>query len=119
MHAGLMWRQQLRRVWVCRPLARKYSTTGQPKCACHPGAVWRADGVTYVCSSSFDDALTAAGAACGLVDAVVAASQARQLQQQERVPAPAPAAGTAAFCLTRPPGHHATADTPLGEAAWS
>ncbi|EFN52004.1 hypothetical protein CHLNCDRAFT_139540 [Chlorella variabilis] len=59
------------------------------------------DGVTYVTQTSFDDALRAAGAATALVDAVVSASRGG-------------GPGTAAFCITRPPGHHATADTPLG-----
>ncbi|KAL4451208.1 hypothetical protein ABPG77_009280 [Micractinium sp. CCAP 211/92] len=98
------------------------------------------DGVTYVTGSSFEDALRAAGAACTLVDAVVAASRAQQAQQHTpstaSAPAPptpgfpsslgaasppaaaslasAPGAGTAAFSICRPPGHHATADTPLG-----
>ena len=95
-----------------------------------------ADGVTYVTGSSFEDALRAAGAACALVDAVVAASRAQQAQQHmassASAPAPptpgmppsvgaasppassagAPGAGTAAFSICRPPGHHATADTP-------
>lgn len=120
-----------------------------------------ADGVTYVTPTSFDDALRAAGAACALVDAVVAASRraeasgtstsggagagaadgaggktagqgspttvlgglssAAAAEQQAagqwagRGQGQGAAGGsTAAFSLCRPPGHHATADTPLG-----
>jgi acetoin utilization deacetylase AcuC-like enzyme len=69
-----------------------------------------------VTATSFEDALRAAGAATALVDTVVAASR-----QGNATAASSPAssaassaAGTAAFCITRPPGHHATRDTPLG-----
>lgn len=79
--------------------------------------------------------MRAAGAACTLVDAVVAASRAQQVKQHTDGPASAPAPptpgvppsvgttatlpaalspGTAAFSICRPPGHHATADSPLG-----
>jgi acetoin utilization deacetylase AcuC-like enzyme len=51
---------------------------------------------TVVSPRSFDVAASAAGAAVAAVDAVVAAPQAK------------------AFCLTRPPGHHATRSQPMG-----
>ncbi|KAL4422935.1 hypothetical protein ABPG75_009132 [Micractinium tetrahymenae] len=131
-----------------RRTAERAGQEGQPAAVADIGDP---DGVTYVTGSSFDDALRAAGAACTLVDAVVAAScvqqaqQAQQAQQQQQkagsASAPAPptpglpsslgaasspssaaaasastplGAGTAAFSICRPPGHHATADTPLG-----
>ncbi|GAB4819942.1 hypothetical protein N2152v2_006988 [Parachlorella kessleri] len=70
------------------------------------------DGVTYVTSTSFEDALqarkrwqhhaaSAAGIAISLTEAVTQASRAGSCS-------------TSAFAITRPPGHHATADTPLG-----
>ena len=82
-----------------------------------PLAAWHADGITFVTATSFEDALRAAGAAIALVDAVVAASrQAGPTAASSPAcsAASSPAAGTAAFCITRPPGHHATRDTPLG-----
>ena len=50
---------------------------------------------TYVTSSSYVDATNGIGAAIGLIDAVVAASEARE------------GPGPAGFGLCRPPGHHA------------
>ena len=115
------------------------------------------DGVTYVTSTSFEDALRAAGSACALVDAVVAASRRAEAGgtsgsagaaaagagegKQAGAGSPTTVLGglsnaaddrqagqgagtirgqhgacgsTAAVSLCRPPGHHATADTPLG-----
>ena len=84
------------------------------------------DGVTYVTPSSWDDALLAAGTAMSLVDAVVeaaaaAAAAAAGGEGAGAVEAGAPgggatssSSGAAAFAATRPPGHHATRDTPLG-----
>lgn len=57
------------------------------------------DGVTYVTQSSFQDALVALGASLNIVDAVLSVSH---------------SSPPVAFALVRPPGHHATADTPLG-----
>jgi acetoin utilization deacetylase AcuC-like enzyme len=53
-------------------------------------------GCTYVCSSSLKAAYYAAGAACVAVDAVLGGHAKN------------------AFCLTRPPGHHATANRGMG-----
>lgn len=120
-----------------RQTAERAGKEGQPAAVADVGDP---DGVTYVTGSSFEDALRAAGAACALVDAVVAASRAQQAQQRMASHAAAPApptpglapspgvassppasppvrlprAGTAGFSICRPPGHHATADTPLG-----
>ncbi|KAI7841178.1 hypothetical protein COHA_005144 [Chlorella ohadii] len=126
----------------------------------HPTAVadiGDPDGVTYVTSTSFEDALRAAGSACALVDAVVAASRRAEAGgtsgsagaaaagagegKQAGAGSPTTVLGglsnaaddrqagqgagtirgqhgacgsTAAVSLCRPPGHHATADTPLG-----
>lgn len=128
----------------------------------HPTAVadiGDPDGVTYVTPTSFEDALRAAGSACALVDAVVAASRGAEASgacasggaasvsggaegKQAGASSPTTVLGglssaaaaeqqagqgagtgqqrqgaggaTAAFSLCRPPGHHATADTPLG-----
>lgn len=122
-------------------------------------APFPADGVTYVTPTSFEDALRAAGSACALVDAVVAASRGAEASgacasggaasvsggaegKQAGASSPTTVLGglssaaaaeqqagqgagtgqqrqgaggaTAAFSLCRPPGHHATADTPLG-----
>ncbi len=60
------------------------------------GATQLSTGDTCVCRDSLNAALHAAGAACVAVDAVVS-GQANN-----------------AFCLTRPPGHHATADKGMG-----
>lgn len=63
------------------------------------------DGVTYVTQSSFQDALGALGASLSIVDAVLDDTQASRASQ---------AFQPVGFALVRPPGHHATADTPLG-----
>ena len=60
------------------------------------GAKKLSTGDTCVCSESLKAALFAAGAACVAVDSVLT-GQAKN-----------------AFCLTRPPGHHATADRGMG-----
>jgi acetoin utilization deacetylase AcuC-like enzyme len=60
------------------------------------GAAKLSTGDTELCSESLKAALFAAGAACVSVDAVLA-GQAKN-----------------AFCLTRPPGHHATPDRGMG-----
>lgn len=54
------------------------------------------DADTAMSAHSLTAALRAAGAACAAVDAVLGDSQRR------------------AFCAVRPPGHHATHDTPMG-----
>ncbi|MBL0164660.1 MAG: histone deacetylase family protein [Xanthomonadales bacterium] len=54
------------------------------------------DADTAMSAHSLTAALRAAGAACAAVDAVFGDSQRR------------------AFCAVRPPGHHATRDTPMG-----
>jgi acetoin utilization deacetylase AcuC-like enzyme len=54
------------------------------------------DGDTAMSPDSLEAALRAAGAVCAAVDAVLEATAAR------------------AFCAVRPPGHHATRDTPMG-----
>jgi acetoin utilization deacetylase AcuC-like enzyme len=56
----------------------------------------RLDADTAMCEQSPEAALRAAGAAIAAVDAVVTGQAQR------------------AFCATRPPGHHATADTAMG-----
>jgi acetoin utilization deacetylase AcuC-like enzyme len=60
------------------------------------GAMKLSTGDTNLCRESLKVALSAAGAACVAVDAVIG-GQAKN-----------------AFCLTRPPGHHATADRGMG-----
>ncbi|KAL3135763.1 hypothetical protein ABBQ32_007326 [Trebouxia sp. C0010 RCD-2024] len=62
------------------------------------------DGFTYMTGTSFDDALKASGAALALVDAVVKASNKRATGGE--VPA--------GYSIARPPGHHATANQPMG-----
>ncbi len=54
------------------------------------------DADTAMSAHSLTAALRAAGAACAAIDAVLGDSQRR------------------AFCAVRPPGHHATHDTPMG-----
>lgn len=56
----------------------------------------RIEADTVVSRKSFDVALRAAGTACNAVDRVLAGDH------------------TGACCLTRPPGHHALADDPMG-----
>jgi acetoin utilization deacetylase AcuC-like enzyme len=56
----------------------------------------RLDADTGMSADSPEAALRAAGAACAAVDAVILGECRR------------------AFCAVRPPGHHATADTPMG-----
>ena len=56
----------------------------------------RLDADTAMCAQSPEAALRAAGAAIAAVDALIAGQAQR------------------AFCATRPPGHHATADTAMG-----
>jgi acetoin utilization deacetylase AcuC-like enzyme len=60
------------------------------------GAVRLSTGDTYICRKSLKAAYYASGAACVAVEAVLS-GQAKN-----------------AFCLTRPPGHHATADRGMG-----
>ena len=60
------------------------------------GASKLSTGDTCVCRDSYKAALYAAGAACASVDAVLSGKAKN------------------AFCLTRPPGHHATADRGMG-----
>jgi len=60
-------------------------------------AGWRRlDPDTVMSPASADAALRAAGAVCAAVDATIAGTHRR------------------AFCAVRPPGHHATRDTPMG-----
>lgn len=54
------------------------------------------DGDTFVSAASLTAGLKAAGAACNAVDAVIAGKQSN------------------AFCLIRPPGHHATPNRSMG-----
>ena len=62
-----------------------------------PASGWRRlDPDTVMSSASAEAALRAAGAVCAAVDAAIAGTQPR------------------AFCAVRPPGHHATRDTPMG-----
>ena len=56
----------------------------------------RLDADTAMSPDSLEAALRAAGAACAAVDAALAGANVR------------------AFCAVRPPGHHATRDTPMG-----
>lgn len=60
------------------------------------GATCLSTGDTVVCSESFGAALHAVGAACVAVDAVMAGKAKN------------------AFCVSRPPGHHATAEKGMG-----
>ena len=60
------------------------------------GVTYPLDGDTLLCSHSYQAALRAAGAALAATDAVLAGSIAN------------------AFCATRPPGHHARPDEPMG-----
>jgi acetoin utilization deacetylase AcuC-like enzyme len=60
------------------------------------GAVRLSTGDTYICRKSLKAAYYASGAACVAVEAVLS-GQAKN-----------------AFCLTRPPGHHATANRGMG-----
>ena len=71
-----------------------YFTLAQREIA--SGASRLSTGDTFICHDSLMAALYAAGAACTAVDAVVT-GQAKN-----------------AFCLTRPPGHHATANRGMG-----
>ena len=69
------------------------------------------DGVTYVTSASWDCATTALGATLDLIDAVVDASK----QPLTPTSSPSDPTGTpTGFAIIRPPGHHATPETPLG-----
>ena len=69
------------------------------------------DGVTYVTPTSWDNALTALGASLQLVDDVVTASKSPVTPTSK----PNDPSGTpTGFAIIRPPGHHATPDTPLG-----
>ena len=61
-----------------------------------PGTVYPLDGDTLLCHASFDAALRAAGAALAATDAVLAG----EIDN--------------AFCSTRPPGHHARPNEPMG-----
>jgi acetoin utilization deacetylase AcuC-like enzyme len=61
-----------------------------------PGEHYPLDGDTLLCKDSYRAALGAAGAAVAATDAVIAGAIAN------------------AFCAVRPPGHHATPDTPMG-----
>ena len=56
----------------------------------------RVDADTTMCPDSMEAALRAAGAVCAAVDAMIDGDTTR------------------AFCAVRPPGHHATRDTPMG-----
>ena len=60
------------------------------------GASVLSTGDTSICPDSWKAALLSAGAACTAIDAVVSGKAKN------------------AFCLTRPPGHHATADRGMG-----
>ena len=60
------------------------------------GETYPLDGDTSLCSHSYQAALRAAGAARAATDAVIAGSIAN------------------AFCATRPPGHHARPNEPMG-----
>ena len=60
------------------------------------GVTYPLDGDTSLCSHSYQAALRAAGAALAATDAVLAGSIAN------------------AFCATRPPGHHARPNEPMG-----
>jgi acetoin utilization deacetylase AcuC-like enzyme len=61
-----------------------------------PGAYYAIDPDTSLCCHSYQAALRAAGAAVAATDAVID----REIDN--------------AFCSVRPPGHHATPDTPMG-----
>jgi acetoin utilization deacetylase AcuC-like enzyme len=61
-----------------------------------PGQLYPLDPDTLLCKDSYRAALRAAGAAVAATDAVIAGSIDN------------------AFCAIRPPGHHATPDTPMG-----
>ncbi|MGX4641752.1 histone deacetylase family protein [Massilia sp. SYSU DXS3249] len=61
-----------------------------------PGTVYPLDGDTLLCHASYDAALRAAGAALAATDAVLAG----EIDN--------------AFCSTRPPGHHARPNEPMG-----
>lgn len=60
------------------------------------------DGVTYLTPSTLSDAYQAVGASLHAVDIIMSSTSA--VNQQPRH----------AFVIARPPGHHATPDTPLG-----
>jgi len=64
--------------------------------ACRSGAILLDQGDTHVCRESFDVALLAAGGVLAAVDAVMHGTLHN------------------AFCLVRPPGHHAESGTPMG-----
>ncbi len=60
------------------------------------GELYPLDGDTLLCKDSYRAALRAAGAAVAATDAVIAGTIAN------------------AFCAVRPPGHHATPESPMG-----
>ncbi|WP_348520663.1 histone deacetylase family protein [Amylibacter marinus] len=64
--------------------------------ACPATGVVSLDGDTHVMNASFNAALRGVGAICHAVDLILQAKD------------------TNAFCATRPPGHHAEAETPMG-----
>lgn len=79
-------------VTLCHPL--DYVT--RIKQACPPQGHATLDGDTHVCAASFDAAMRGVGGICAAVDMVMDGK------------------ADNAFCATRPPGHHAETQTPMG-----